>query len=312
MTRIKRKAQMMELWGKCFDDSPKFIQHFFSCFYRAPRFVTLERDEQVLASLFMLRCHVLYYGHRICGSYIYGVCTHPDYRRQGLMRELIEKACRKAYHRYDSFVCLVPGEDWLFDVYHRMNFLDAFYVKDHESRFPRYGFEAGCIKKAETPDEAWEYLSKKWSEYTIAVIPDKFGFKFRFNDLRNNGGGTYIYQKDGKVSGVVMVQCCEPLTILQELQADTEEIRKDLIGYVAALYPLSTIRYRTAETRGNGRPYGLVRIINPLQLETQWGRNHRYISFDYFMFLQKSMEEQVQLLFHTPPTKNYLPLAMDK
>ena len=56
---------MMELWGKCFDDSPKFIQHFFSCFYRAPRFVTLERDEQVLASLFMLRCHVLYYGHRI-------------------------------------------------------------------------------------------------------------------------------------------------------------------------------------------------------------------------------------------------------
>lgn len=64
--------------------------------------------------LFLLDC--TYNGQQ--GAYVYAVATHPDYRKQGFMQKCIDYSQALDY----DFLCLVPAEAYLFDVYAKFGF----------------------------------------------------------------------------------------------------------------------------------------------------------------------------------------------
>lgn len=50
-------------------------------------------------------------------GYVVAVCTHPDYRGNGIMRPLLHEALRREKARGDVASVLLPAEDWLFRYY---------------------------------------------------------------------------------------------------------------------------------------------------------------------------------------------------
>ena len=67
-----------------------------------------------MSMLFLLDC--TYNGQQ--GAYVYAVATHPDYRKQGFMQKCIDYSQALDY----DFLCLVPAEAYLFDVYAKFGF----------------------------------------------------------------------------------------------------------------------------------------------------------------------------------------------
>jgi GNAT superfamily N-acetyltransferase len=108
---------MRKIWDACFPDDRNFADFFFKILYN--KAIVFERDNTVTGML-----HLLPFT-RDDGApvtYIYGVGTLPDYRRQGQSAALISAALN------ESGICiLIPAESWLFRFYEKFGFKTVFY-----------------------------------------------------------------------------------------------------------------------------------------------------------------------------------------
>lgn len=106
-------AQIVDLWHRVFGDDEAYIRFFLdNCCHK--RCVGAFVGERLVSMLFLLDC--TYNGQQ--GAYVYAVATHPDYRKQGFMQKCIDYSQALDY----DFLCLVPAEAYLFDVYAKFGF----------------------------------------------------------------------------------------------------------------------------------------------------------------------------------------------
>ena len=108
---MERKDQIIQLWRCCFEDSEDFIHRFFSQVYQDQNAWTLEKDGQIVCAMQLLPYTINYYGQSIPATYIYGVCTHPDYRRRGYMHQLLEQAFVRLKEQGSGLAFLIPAHD---------------------------------------------------------------------------------------------------------------------------------------------------------------------------------------------------------
>ena len=80
------KSQLIDLWRTSFNDSEEFIKLFFDRVYKKENALFIEKNGKIVSALQMLPYVMTYYGKEISVNYIYGACTLPSERGQGLMR----------------------------------------------------------------------------------------------------------------------------------------------------------------------------------------------------------------------------------
>ena len=108
------KETVKQLYKRCFDDSDAFVDYYFQHRYTDARNVWVERDGKVVAALQTLS-YPMTFGGKLCSTaYLSAVCTDPDYRYQGVMKELVKKTHQTLFNRGIWAVTLIPAEDWLF------------------------------------------------------------------------------------------------------------------------------------------------------------------------------------------------------
>ena len=118
------KSDLERLWRTCFGDSEQYIRYFFENRY-VPENCLVFVDETVrrpVAMLHLLNVSIAEDGGLVPSQYIYAACTRPDYRRQGVMRELIETAQKLGAFRKLKYSVTVPAEPRLFRYYGRYGF----------------------------------------------------------------------------------------------------------------------------------------------------------------------------------------------
>ena len=102
-----RIPQLTELWRLAFGDETAFIRRFFETGYDPRRCRCLEDRGQVLAALYWFDCSCR--GRPL--AYLYAVATHPDYRRRGLCRRLMEDTRQQlGLLGYEGILLMPAGE----------------------------------------------------------------------------------------------------------------------------------------------------------------------------------------------------------
>src|SRR5574344_124496 len=109
------KAQVMNLWKLCFDDSDEFIELYFKLRFNNNVNIYIESGSQVISALQVLPYPFTFYGTEFQSSYISGACTHPEYRNRGVMKRLIAETFARMSSIGVTFATLIPAEDWLYD-----------------------------------------------------------------------------------------------------------------------------------------------------------------------------------------------------
>ena len=118
------RSDLERLWRVCFGDSDEYIRYFFENRY-IPENCLVYVDESVqrpVAMLHLLGTSISEDGGLIPSQYLYAACTRPDYRRQGIMRQLIETAQKLGLSRKLKYTVTVPAEPRLFKYYERYGF----------------------------------------------------------------------------------------------------------------------------------------------------------------------------------------------
>ena len=115
---MDKKQQIVNLWRTCFGDSEAFISLYFDRVYKDENAMTIEKDGKIVSALQIVPYTMTYLGTEISVAYISGVCTAPEERGQGLMRQLLQETFeemerREVYLRLDPCrslaIRLLPG-----------------------------------------------------------------------------------------------------------------------------------------------------------------------------------------------------------
>ena len=111
------KTMWKALWSAAFGDDG-WIDSFFRTAYRPENTLAIFRDGQLAAGLAWMQTSCQ--GRKL--AYLYAVATAPEYRHQGLCRELMANAQEAlAAWGYDGSV-LVPADDGLRQMYAAMGY----------------------------------------------------------------------------------------------------------------------------------------------------------------------------------------------
>lgn len=149
------RKQQTALWLSCFGDTKQGVDAFYgNCGKTARSLVALD-GETLVSMLYLLPAALKIGGRTFSAEYVFAACTAPDYRGQGIMARLLEKAARSAEENGTDYLFLVPAEPSLYDYYRKFGYQTAFYKKalcfnreEAEERAKEAAFVTDCTPHA--------------------------------------------------------------------------------------------------------------------------------------------------------------------
>ena len=119
------KASVTELWQECFGDSAEYISFFLNNCPEYTCICYLNDNNHPVSMLFLIDG---YLNGQDC-KYLYAACTSAQYRRQGIMEQLISFAKGFAFDAGSSGIFLVPANEKLYSYYSKFGFIASFKKK---------------------------------------------------------------------------------------------------------------------------------------------------------------------------------------
>lgn len=126
------KRDMMKLWKDTFHDSDRYIDLVFKTYFTPDNVFVRYDENRLIASLLCVP-----YEFQILsqegkkrtgkGMYLCGLTTHPDYRKRGIMSELMLEAERSASERDFELTFLIPANNHLREYYFKKGYVNASY-----------------------------------------------------------------------------------------------------------------------------------------------------------------------------------------
>lgn len=119
-----------QMWKTCFGDTEEFMDIYFHNKYRNENTLIYFEGDKAVASLQMLSYTISFYREIIPFAYLTGLCTLPEYRKQGYMSDLIKEAHNVIAERNIPLAILIPAEDWLYGFYRKYDYEQVFECDD--------------------------------------------------------------------------------------------------------------------------------------------------------------------------------------
>ncbi len=114
--------QLRKLWADTFGDTESYLDVFFDTYYRSALILTEERSGSIISVLWGLPFN---FSGGLKGLYLCGLATKPQYRGEGIMSRLMERAEEWAIRNDFDFLFLIPADEHLRRYYSERGYLDA-------------------------------------------------------------------------------------------------------------------------------------------------------------------------------------------
>lgn len=269
------REQVKSLWKICFDDRDEFIELYFKLRFTQEVNLSICSGKQIISAMQLLPYPFTYYGIELQASYISGACTHPDFRNQGVMHELLSEAFAKMSLNNIDVSILIPAEDWLFDYYKKVGYATVFNysIKNIEATQP---VENG-IKIEQVTDfreDTYKYFNRKMHERNCCAQHTKKDIEVIIADM-NIGDGFILTASNGSdTMGIAFVYIEDEILYIDELLSDNKNIEQQLIYAVHQVNKNASLKLITPPTPKDSEPLGMVRIINAYHLLQIYAKNH--------------------------------------
>lgn len=262
------------LWKLCFGDTDRYLNWFFARGYTPGQGLVLEAEGELVSMLLLFPQEILSpEGDAVPVWYIYAFCTHPDYQGRGYGRRLLAYTEGKAAQMGKHGVVMVPGERSLFDFYEGLGYETGF--STWEQTIPRENSAEQLPSVVPCSLEDYQRLRAdrlrggRWIRY-----PDKTA-AWQESLCRGSGGG--LYRVGG---GIAAVECWGGAVAVKELLSDCpEQSAQALLLALGAERAL--VRTPVPLGKGPGKPFGVVKWLDPEAEEIWSGHRDGYLAFAF-------------------------------
>lgn len=123
----KRKIDMTELWKKTFHDCDRYVDLVFDTYYSIDNTFVRYHENRLIAAMLTVGYEFQILTkegkkEQFRGIYLCGLATHPEWRKRGIMAELMKEAEDSARGRGYDMAFLIPANDQLREYYGRKGY----------------------------------------------------------------------------------------------------------------------------------------------------------------------------------------------
>lgn len=208
-----------ELWERCFQDDEQFTDFYFSHRYSDDIHMAIYRDEQMIAGLQMIPYVLHWRGQLVESAYISGACTHPDFRKQGVMPQLLEATHRRMYEQGVGVSTLIPAEPWLFDYYATSGYVPLFQYQHEQvqvaSLLPAVTIEVERIEQLSTAH--YTFVDNAMRQRSCSLLHSQKDLMEVVEAYLLNGGAIWVATSASVICGVAFVENLNGAIVVKEL-----------------------------------------------------------------------------------------------
>lgn len=282
---MSTKEQVKALWKLCFDDEDDFVDMYFNLRYTGDVNIAIRRDNKIVSAFQMIPYPMTFCGTSIQTSYISGACTHPEYRKKGIMRELLSQAFTQMYSNGVFVSTLIPEKPHLVDYYTHMGYASVFnYSKRILSLAEISPTNKNLPIECTTGyrEDIYKYLNQKISQRPCGIQHTEADFKVVLADLfLSKGNVFYTTGKGKKIDGIAIAIAEGDTLYISELFAESREIESELLRQAATMCGCTQLHI-TIPPIGTleSFPFGMARIIDAKGVLSLYAALHPEIETD--------------------------------
>lgn len=136
---------LKSLYLSCFDEDKSAADVMFNSVLDVRYAYAARLNGKIIAALYLLPCEIALENGTAQAHYLMGAGTKSEYRRQGIMAELIKFALTTAKEQGDCFSILEPASQSLYSYYSALGYKESF----HSSLFD-YDIQNNCKSPIKT------------------------------------------------------------------------------------------------------------------------------------------------------------------
>lgn len=114
--------EIKKLWNICFSEFPEFSEWYFENIFQTKNTLVYKENGVICSMLQELNFEFDSTSENKKATYIYGACTHPLYRKQGLMGKLLQQSFANDKAKGIDFSILIPENEELFRFYEKFGY----------------------------------------------------------------------------------------------------------------------------------------------------------------------------------------------
>lgn len=258
------------LWELCFPDDSGFNPYYLDRLLSVSDTLLCIEDGLLAAMTQMLPYALRLQGQELSVTYIYGACTHPEFRRRHLMSRLLEESFRIDAERGRAASMLIPAEPWLFDFYRPFGYEPAFYLADGlhiVQGAPQAGFRA--LRDDDVPALDRLYRASA-AQADPLVLRTEQQWRDQIALFHALGLGAFgLEAPDGGLSAYAFVWKNADSLWAQECVSRTADDAQKLLSALADHAGMETIR--ASGPGASGQPLGCLRLTDGAPLPARMG-----------------------------------------
>lgn len=271
---MRVRFETRHLWERSFADPRAFIDLYFREKYRKERNEVIVRDGRVVSALQKLPYPMTYGGRMLPASYISGACTDENYRKRGLMGELLSQTHRAMQQENAAFSFLIPATQELAAYYAKFGYTPCFRFgwETITAGTPDDSLVVGTVDQHKT-EELLPYLRDKMQERTMCVQHPLDDLRAVVDDMHMAGDTMWEARRGELTIALAICRAEADGILLRECVYDDEEARDGLIAAIAAHYGRTEVD--VVDTKGReGDYFGMARIIDVEAMLTAYAALH--------------------------------------
>lgn len=238
MIRLAKSSDMKELyfhWKEVFEfDDHGSIDGYFQHVFKPENCYVYLRDNQIIGSLMVHPKEMVLHGKIINVAYIVGVYTLPDYRHQGVMKDLMNHVVKELEYRY----VLTVTQAYNPNLYKQFGFEEVYQQQKYlVKRSMIKPMDSDGIRLSVEPHEVVE-LYQYFTQYFTGYFVRKEADVIRNSKLvlAENGQSVGLYRQNELVAHLRYVVNDTTIVVDEVLYKDTSALIK-ILNYVLSKYP---------------------------------------------------------------------------
>ncbi len=225
------RDKLFDMWRRIFHDSTAYTDFYYNEVYGKNE-ILLEENEEALRGMLHLNPYTLRVGgNPVEAHYIVGVSTEEEYRRQGVMRNLLNAAFKHLREKGEAFTYLMPADENYY-----LPFSFRFGMEQHEQEVEagitqpiELGYEFLRDSLAEPAEFVKAENDFKKSNYSICTEIDKAYLERLSKEVGSEFGIIFYVKKDQHPMGRFVVYAEDDFMSISQMVCYKKELRQEFL-----------------------------------------------------------------------------------
>ena len=255
--------QLKQLFKVCFGDTDAFLDLFFSEYFQTTTCMVALRDQRIVSMLFLCPAKMKAEESLRRIYYVYACGTLPEYRRLGIMDQLLQVSHALAKQEDVWGLLLVPANDHLSAYYARLGFLPFSYSVKEKMTPITYDEEIVVLKPCELSLKQIAYIRNRQFKGEYLVRWSQHHIAFAIALLQQQGGGSLGLQWNNGRKDYIFYEKKKGELLVRETSVE-ENILPWLTPLLCRHFAVNSVKYFVPATEGD--LFAMVKPIDPFRL----------------------------------------------